>query len=243
VLYLFVTVAYWRAGVERAEICMDAEAVRTPQLRMADGATLLIVYALGERGLTTAAAALRGEGVGPIANVIGVLRLALVLVLGALAAVALRRRRAAPAWRGLVSSSLVGIGLGMLVAVLGRGGAGAPAQPARVWLGIALTLAAQEAIFRGVVQRTVEEHLEDGLVARQLGRGRWRARLGAAAVTVILGLVAVAMGEASRAGLTTRAVIGVVGGQLASALARALTGRLSSAWIARLAAALAGASF
>jgi len=239
VLYLFVTVAYWRAGVERAEICMDAEAVRTPQLRMADGATLLIVYALGERGLTTVAAALRGEGLGAITRAIGVLRLALVLLLGALAVVAMRRRPAAAPWRGLASSSVLGIGLGILVAALGRSGGRAPGQPVRVWLGIAIVLAAQEAIFRGVVQRTVEERL----TARQIGPGGWRARFGAAAVTVILGLVTLSMGEAPLAALTARAAIGLVGGQLAAALARALTGRLSAAWIARLSGALAAASF
>ena len=46
-LYLFATWAYWRSGIARAEICMDAEALRARRLRVADGATMLIVYALG----------------------------------------------------------------------------------------------------------------------------------------------------------------------------------------------------
>ena len=49
-LYLFAG-GYWRAGVARAGFCLDAEAVRARRLRAADGATLLLVYALGARAL------------------------------------------------------------------------------------------------------------------------------------------------------------------------------------------------
>ena len=38
---------YWLAGVEQAGFCLDAEVVRTRRLRAADGATMLILYAVG----------------------------------------------------------------------------------------------------------------------------------------------------------------------------------------------------
>lgn len=232
-LYLFATVAYWRAGVERAEICMDAEAVRTPRLRISDGATLLIVYALGERGLTTAGRALHGEGTEAIA----VLRLALVLILGVTAVAFLRRRGKARPWRSSAASLTIGVVLGALCAAsragLGLARAALPSHAPLAWLGLAAGLAAEEAIFRGVVQRTVEEDL----AAR--GDAPWHARLAAAAVSALLGVVSVAMSD----GPPTRAVVVTIwAGQLAAALARALTGRLAPAWIARLAVVL-GASF
>jgi hypothetical protein len=223
-LYGFVTASYWRAGVERAEICMDAEAVRAPRLRSADGATLLIVYALGERGLATAAAALHGEGAGVIAGV----RLALVLALGGIAVSFYRRCPAAPPWRGLILSSIVGAGLGALAGVVfARGGAVSPPPPLLGWwLGLAAGLAAEEAIFRGVVQRTTEE----ALATR--GAAPWRARLSAAGLAAVLGVVAVATGAGHA---TLAAIVAVAGAQVAAAFARALTGRVASAWIARLA--------
>ncbi len=233
-LYLFATVAYWRAGVERAEICMDAEAVRVPQLRIAGGATLLIVYAFGQRGLTTVDTAVGTEG----AALIAVLRRVLVLVLGGVAVSLLRRRPPAPPWRGRPSSVVIGVGLGTLVAIVlahlrAVGGTASPARSPLVWIGVGAALAAEEAIFRGVVQRTLEEDLE----AR--GLRPWWARVGAAAVTVVLGSIAVAMGD----GHTTRAlVVALAVGQVGAALARAFTGRVGAAWAARL-AALVGAAF
>ena len=233
-LYLFATVAYWRAGVARAEICMDAEAVRTPELRIAEGATLLIVYSFGQRGVAAIDMAVGAEGAAAIA----VLRLVLVLVVGGVAVSLLRRRPPTPPWRGRASSSVIGVGLGALVALLLAhlrvvGGPASPSRAPLVWLGIAAALAAEEALFRGVVQRTVEEDLE----AR--GVRSWWARLGAAGVTVVLGGIAVVLGE----GHTTRAVVvAVAGGQVAAALGRAFTGRLGAAWIARL-AAVSGVAF
>jgi hypothetical protein len=221
-LYLFVTAAYWRAGVERAEICMDAEALRTPRLRMADAATLLIIYALGERGLARAGAALHGE----LAGVLGRLRLALILVTGGVAASLLRRRPGVAPWRGPLTAVVVGIGLGSVAGVGVRAiGGMAMSRPGTLLgcAGVALAVAAEEAIFRGVAQRTVEEDL----LAR--GAGRWRARLGAAGASVTLGIVALVM----TAGRVTPVS---VAGPIAAALARAFSGRLGAAWIARLAA-------
>jgi hypothetical protein len=49
-LYLFLIGATWLAGVERAELCMDAEALGTRRLRVADGAILLVIYASARTG-------------------------------------------------------------------------------------------------------------------------------------------------------------------------------------------------
>ena len=96
-LYLFVTAAYWGAGVARAELCLDAEAVRTPRLRAADAATLLLIYALGARGLGTAAASAHGA---MAATLLG-MRLGWAVLLGMVALVLLRRAPAVPDRRGL----------------------------------------------------------------------------------------------------------------------------------------------
>ena len=231
ILYLFVTVAYWRAGVERAEICLDAEAVRTPRLRMADGAALLIVYALGERGLASAAAAMPAGG----AQVIAALRLVLVLVLGAVAMAFLRRGRPSPPWRGLVASWAIGIGVGALSALaLHAVREPLPPRSPWIWLGLLASLAAQETIFRGVVQRSIEEDLAvHGITA-------WRARGLAAAFTVLLGVVAAVLSDlpAARA-----ALLWMLAGQVGAALARAATGRVGAAWATRVAAILSSAFF
>jgi hypothetical protein len=226
-LYLFVTGAYWRAGVERAEICMDAEAVRAPRLRIADGATLLVIYALGERGFATLA------GIAPRSAKGATLRLGLVLALGVVAAAFLRRRPPARAWRGWLTSMAAGIALGALAGVLaaakGAGSALAPPSPL-AWVGLLAGLAGEETILRGVVQRTLEEDL----AAR--GAASWRARFGAAAFSAALGTVTV--------GLTAGHFTALfVGGQIAAALARALTGRLGAAWMARCASAVVVALF
>jgi hypothetical protein len=231
ILYLFVTVAYWRAGVERAEICLDAEAVRTPRLRIADGAALLIVYALGERGLASAAVAVPGGGAAAIAAA----QLVLVLMLGVVALAFLRRGRPSPPWRGLAASWAIGIGVGA-VAALALHSVTEPGPPRSpwMWLGLLASLAAQETIFRGVVQRSIEEDLAVHGIAP------WRARGLAAAFTVLLGLVAVVLGDlpTSRAGL-----LWALAGQFGAALARAVTGRVGAAWAARVAGILGSAFF
>ena len=115
-LYLFVTAAYWGAGVARAEICLDAEAVRAPRLRAADAATLLLIYALGARGLGTAAASAQG---GILATLLGI-RLGWVALLGVVALVLPRRAPAVPDRRGLAASTIAGV----VVAVWARSAGG-----------------------------------------------------------------------------------------------------------------------
>ncbi len=95
VVYLFTVAAYWRDGVARAEICFDAEAIRAPRLRVADGATLALIAALAGRGLATAAGTARGAALA----VVLALGLAFRLLLAAIGLQLLRR-----AGRALVSA-------------------------------------------------------------------------------------------------------------------------------------------
>ncbi|HVV52195.1 MAG TPA: hypothetical protein VHO06_21175, partial [Polyangia bacterium] len=101
-LYLFVTAAHWATGVARAEICLDAEAVRAPRLRTADAATLLLIYALGARGIGTAAASASGE----VARALAGMQLGWVALAGVAALLLLRRAPAARRW-ALAPSLLV----------------------------------------------------------------------------------------------------------------------------------------
>ncbi|HLK91035.1 MAG TPA: hypothetical protein VKZ18_14140 [Polyangia bacterium] len=219
-LYLFVTAAHWAAGVERAEICLDAEALRAPRLRTADAASVLLIYALGARGIATAAR-MAGARTAPIA--VG-MQLGWVLLMGVVALYSLRR--APPlAWRwALPRASLVALLLGAAAGLVGRRAGAHAVLPADLgsawtWVGAGAALLAEEAIFRGLVQRAVEEDLG--------ARERWRARLGAAVVTGVLGLATLALAGAP----LTPATILI---PLAATAARALTGRLGAAWIARL---------
>jgi membrane protease YdiL (CAAX protease family) len=230
-LYLFVTAAYWGAGVSRAEICLDAEAVRTPRLRTADAATLLLIFALGSRGLGTALASARGS----LAATLQVMQLGW-LVLSALVALALLRRAPpVPGRRGLVVSAAAGLVIGgvfgLVLAMVGAAGAFPPGAratlsgaPFSVLLTLALSLLAEEVIFRGVLQRALEQDLASP------GMSIGRARGAAAVVTGALGIVALAMTTAP----LTRLTIAL---QIAASLSRAVTGRVSAAWLARLAGA------
>jgi len=224
-LYLFVTAAYWGAGVARAEICLDAEAVRTPRLRAADAATLLLIYALGARGLGTAAASAHGA---MAATLLG-MRFGWVVLLALVALALVRRAPAVPDRRGLVVSTIGGALLGAAVGAFQRGAvpiSSATALP--YWIGTALFLLAEEIIFRGVLQRSLEEDL----AAPRLPR--WKARLAAGLVTGALGVMALAMTTASSTGLPGRMISLTISLQLAATLARGLTGRVSAAWIVRL---------
>jgi membrane protease YdiL (CAAX protease family) len=211
--------------VARAEICLDAEAVRTPRLRAADAATLLLIYALGARGLGTAAASAHGA---MAATLLG-MRLGWTVVLGLVALALLRRAPPVPERRGLAVSVIAGALLGACVGASHRGafplfsGAAIP-----YWIGTALFVLAEEAIFRGALQRSLEEDLAWPM----LSSPRWKARLAAGVLTGALGIVALALTTASPTGLAA-ATISL---QLVAALARGMTGRVSASVVARLAA-------
>jgi hypothetical protein len=234
-LYLFVTGAYWGAGVARAEICLDAEAVRTPRLRAADAATLLLIYALGARGLATAARSALGAAVDG-------LRLGWAVLLGLVALALLRRAPPQRDRRGLVDSALGAALLGAATGAFQRG-----AAPAFVgatlpgWIGAALFLVAEEIIFRGVLQRSLELELAQPGQSPPPGRARtpgrdppgrdpWKARVAAALLTAALGIVALAM----TTGLSTRLAQLMISLQIVATLVRGVTGRVSASVLARL---------
>ena len=211
-LYLYAIAAHWGAGVARAEICLDAEAVRTPRLRSAEAATVVLIYALGARGLGQApdltGIRLRGA------------ELVWVVLMGLVALALARRAPAVPGRRALPISAAVGALLGAVAALAGRGAVGTEPVSSPWWTAVFLLF--EEAIFRGLVQRALEQDLSSPAAAR------WRGRAAAALITGALAVVALAV---TTAPLTRLAIaLGV-----AATAARAVTGRLSAAWLARLA--------
>ena len=219
VLYLFTLAAYWRDGVARAEICFDAEAVRMPRLRLADGATLALVLALASRGVARGATAARGD---PRAvAVVGALGLALRVVL-ALVGVRLLRRaggRRALSLAGWGAALALGAGAGALVVFLAPASA-TRTWPPPVWLAAGLAAVCEEIVWRGVLQSAVERAM-----AGRLGPARGRA---------------VACLASTAVGTATLALLGGLSGvalaaQVVAAAARGLTGGLSGALTARLA--------
>ena len=230
-LYLFVTAAYWGAGVARAEICLDAEAVRTPRLRAADAATLLVIYALGARGLATAAQ-------GALAQAVNGMRLGWAVLLGLVALALLRRAPPLPERRGLaisailgaISGAVLGAATGAATGVFRRGAAPVLGDATILsWLGVALFLLAEEVIFRGVLQRSLELDLAPSVSTPE--PNRWKTRAAAGALTAALGIVALAM----TTGLSTGRAGLLISLQVVATLVRGVTGRVSASVLARLA--------
>jgi hypothetical protein len=227
-LYLFLTAIYWRAGVERAEICLDAEAVRAPRLRSSDAAALVLVYALLARGISLAAAS------GPeLAFGLIISQLVAVVALGLIAAAWLRRAPWSTRRPGVVVSLIIGATLGVAAAALRPGGAVAAAASgslgaylvgAALLLWQAALLLGEEAMFRGALQRALETDLERNVASRA------RARLYAAAITAAVSIAALAM-------TSERLTPFSIGVQIAATAARGLTGRLGAAFVTRLGAA------
>jgi hypothetical protein len=228
-LYLFVTAAYWAAGVARAEICLDAEAVRTPRLRSADAATLLLIYALVSRGLGFVAASADVPADG--------LRLGWAVLIALVALALLRRAPPPPNRRGLAESALGGVALGAVTgAVVGaltgafRHGAAPAFFGATIpyWMGAALFLLAEEVIFRGVLQRSLEQDLAPSVTTPE--PYPWKARLAAGVLTATLGIVALAM----TTGLSTGRAGLMISLQVVATLVRGVTGRVSASVLVRL---------
>jgi hypothetical protein len=220
VLYVFLTAVYWRAGVARAEICLDAEAVRAPQLRTSDAAAMVLIYALLSRGVGLAAASVPQLVAG-----LFIFQLVVVAALGLVAAAWLRRVPAPARRVGLPGALVIGAGLGAAAGALRLGAAplAAPAGVGAFLLGAAL-LFGEEAIFRGALQRALERDLE------RLALSGARARLLAAAIAGGVAIAALALTDAPLTPLT-------IGIQLAATGARAATGRVGAAFVARLGAA------
>ena len=54
VVHALVLGAYWLAGVDQASVCLDPEASTRRRVTFADGVTMVVVYALGQRGAESA---------------------------------------------------------------------------------------------------------------------------------------------------------------------------------------------
>jgi len=241
VMYAFACWSYWRAGIEHGLVCMDAEAGRKLRRRASDGATMLLLYALGARALEQGAAKVGLAG----SQTSGLLHLALLALVGALVVIYLARRpRTAgnlspvtSAGVGLVAGALAGVvmawlGGGAWLPELGGGAWLSEASPTRA-LGVigALAMLAEELLYRGVIQDGIEQE-----VAYRPGR-IWVGRLGAAAVTTTLaGTVAVLWAQAWQPSTLLPMLAAVVASHGAASLTRAATGRTAPAFLARVAA-------
>ena len=172
-LYGFAGWTYWQAGVEQAGFCLDAEAVRARRVRAADGATMLIVYALGGRALRNAGKVSARRSC-----------LTRLAISGLVVAGAGRRRRGdlpgappaaavAASGRSRVAARRGGC-LGALAGGRAAGDAAAridplPARGASRW-SAALRSLAEEVVLRGVLQRAL---LESRLGAAAISFARW----------------------------------------------------------------------
>jgi hypothetical protein len=217
VLYGFAGWTYWHAGVEQAEFCLDAEAVRERRVRAADGATMLIIYALGGRALAKVGKSFSGGEVA-VTKALLVIQIVLTALIGIAAAIYLARRAAAArpraSWRPslAIAAAAGAVGGGIVRAATGGGGS----LPAVAIVPIALTLLVDEAVLRGIVQR--------GLPV---------PRAAAAAITVVAGVVSAQL-SASAFSMGAAAFVALTVSQAAGAAVFALSGRVAAAWVARL---------
>ena len=206
-LYFFTLAAYWADGVARAEICYDAEAIRAPRLRLADGATLALLAALAARGVASVAASARGSA---LAAVLG-LGLGVRVLLALAGLHLLRRAGRTPGDSGARRWWLAGFAL---------------AAAAGVWLRWGpIGIVADEIIWRGVLQGSVERSFAERRPAPRAG-AVGRARLLAGIVTFGLSAAALVLaGDTSGGALTAVAV---------ATAARAASGRVSAAVAVRI---------
>jgi hypothetical protein len=231
-LYAFAIAAYWQGGVERATVCLDAEAVRARRLTLGDGAAFVISLALGQRAAAMAAGLAAATGLfGAVVGQVGV-----ALVVGLVAAVYLARRRNvdAGARLGLASSlGLAVVGATLAGALWRLEGFPPRALPATlpVFL-LPVVFLCEELVFRGIVQRAVAE--------ARLGRTDAQNRALAVAVSVTLAVMA----SGAAGGATGTYPLGIlIVSHAVAALTRAMTGRTSAAVLARVGALGAALAF
>lgn len=223
-LYLFAAAAFWMVGMERAETCLDPEAGRERRVRAADGAALALFLYLGQRGGALAGHAVTGGDARDAAVAAMASAAATLVLVGLLAAIYLARRPRAQVRMGFLPS----IGIATAAGAVGAGVLGAagrlPVDRAALELGpaagaagvigaLALCAAVEEMLFRGIVQRSLEE--------RWRGRRRWEPLAPLASVVVAV----------AAAGGPSRAV--VLGGSVVAASVRYATGRTTAAWVSR----------
>jgi hypothetical protein len=226
VLYGFAIGAYWLAGVERAAVCLDPEAARARRVVLADGAAMLVVYALAQ-----AAAARFAAESGLLSAAVAQLSVGALVGLSALGYLA-RRPRAVARLR-LLAALAVAVAAGVAAGFMARALSGLEASPlaastsasASASAGVAVVVVAallflDELIFRGVIQRAAED-----LLVPRLGLAR-------GALLAALAAVALAMVAAGATGGRALVIL-LAASHAAAASSRAVSGRLSAAWLAR----------
>jgi membrane protease YdiL (CAAX protease family) len=231
VLYAFAIAGQWAAGVHQANVCLDAEAARARRLTLGDGAAFVIAFALGQRGV---AAAVPLTGLDPVVATL-IAKLGMAVLVGLVVVLYLARRRSTLVPRlGLAASGAVGVAAGLVAGAvatrLAPGTGAAPALPSPGWWSIGLlVVVAEELLFRGVVQRGLEEALASAWP------GAPSVAVLALAGTATLVVSVVAVGSSSMA--PPLGILLAIHG--AAVLTRATTGRVSAAVLARVAASAA----
>ena len=216
-LYGFAGWTYWLAGVEQAGFCLDAEVVRKRRLRASDGATMVILYAVGGRALLTGMRSVAGAGKDMVqaTQFAAIGQLVLTLFIG-LAASIYVLRRPARGRRGWAASLTIRAGAGALGAGVIRAVAGAgDGAPTGFIALLVVAVLVEEIVLRGIIQRALPV-----------------PPLAAAAITMIVGIVSAQVAGSSFT-LGAAVVVALVTSHMCGAFVYALTGRVAASWLAR----------
>ena len=207
-LYLFVGLSLWSSGMKQAEDCLDPEAGRHRTVRLGDAAVLALLSALMGRAVVKGAELADEQR----AMVVGVAALAVGALLGIVAAIYLLRRRAsrAPARLRLAPSLAIGLLVGGGAALALRGQM--PALPLEIALATLPSILAEELIFRGTLQRALE----------QTWSRRRAGVIAAALVTLAIACLA-----------TPGPLLAIAAMHAVASALRAATGRTSTSFVAR----------
>jgi hypothetical protein len=202
-LYVFAGLALWSSGMQQAAECLDPEHSRQRAVRLGDAAVLALLSALLGRAVAKGAALADEQR----SQAIQVAVLAVGALLAVITALYLRRRPAHRARLGVLPSAGIGLAIGGAAGWALRG-QGAP-FPFEIAVASLPSLLGEELIFRGTVQRALEE--------------RWPRR------RIAAGAVAAAIAFLATPGPWLPVLVGVVG---VSSL-RAATGRTMPGFLAR----------
>ena len=204
-LYVFAGLALWSSGMQQAAECLDPEHARQRPVRLGDAAVLALLSALLGRAVLKGASLADEQR----ALAIQVAVLAVGALLALVTALYLRRRPGHPARLGAIPSAGIGLAIGGAAGWALRGQS-AP-FPFEIAVAALPSILGEELIFRGTVQRALEE--------------RWpRRRLAAAAVAAAIAFLAM-----PGPWLPVLASVAVV------SLLRASTGRTAPGFLARAA--------
>ncbi len=204
-LYVFAGLALWSSGMRQAADCLDPEHTRRRAVRLGDAAVLALLSALLGRAVVKGAALADEER----AVAIQIAVLAVGALLAVVTALYLRRRPKMPARLGAIPSNVIGLVVGGAAgwALRGEG----PVLPLDIAMASLPSILGEELIFRGTVQRALEE--------------AWpRRRLAAAGVATAIAFLA-----------TPGPWLPVLAGVAVVSSLRAATGRTAPGFVARAA--------